>query len=304
MLVTLFGISVIIFVLLRVVPGNIVDILFDAAGFVDPADKANLEKELGLSDPIVVQYFRWIGGLLHGDLGYSYVSEKPALQEILPRIPITARLAGLALLFSASIGIPLGVLSAVHQGTRLDYALRVVSLSGLSLPSFWLGLLILMASVSLFGTMPIFNPNPKTWTEAISIYCVPAMAVGFRSAALTMRITRSSMLEILRQDFIRTARAKGASESSVNYRHALKNAILPVITVIGIEAAFLIGGLIVTETVFNIPGIARFLVEALRWRDYPIVQNLVMLIAVVVVFANFTVDMLYAAIDPRIRYGD
>jgi peptide/nickel transport system permease protein len=304
MLVTLFGISVIIFVLLRIVPGNIVDILFDAAGFVDPADKANLEKELGLSDPIVVQYFRWIGGLLHGDLGYSYVSEKPALQEILPRIPITARLAALALLFSASIGIPLGVISAVHQGSRLDYALRIVSLSGLSLPSFWLGLLILMASVSLFGTMPIFNPNPKTWAEAIAIYAVPAMAVGFRSAALTMRITRSSMLEILRQDFIRTARAKGASESSVNYRHALKNAILPVITVIGIEAAFLIGGLIVTETVFNIPGIARFLVEALRWRDYPIVQNLVMLIAVVVVFANFTVDMLYAAIDPRIRFGD
>ena len=304
MLVTLIGISIIIFVLLRVVPGNIVDILFDAAGFVDPADKANLEKELGLNQPIVVQYLSWIGGLLQGDLGYSYVSEKPALQEILPRIPITARLAGLALLFSASIGIPLGVISAVKQGTRLDYALRVVSLSGLSLPSFWLGLLILMASVSLFGSMPIFNPNPKTWTEAMAIYCVPAMAVGFRSAALTMRITRSSMLEILRQDYIRTARAKGASEASVNYRHALKNAILPVITVIGIEAAFLIGGLIVTETVFNIPGVARFLVEALRWRDYPIVQNLVMLIAVVVVVANFTVDMLYAVIDPRIRYTD
>jgi peptide/nickel transport system permease protein len=232
------------------------------------------------------------------------VSEKPALDEILPRIPITARLAGLALLFSASIGIPLGVISAVKQGTRLDYALRVVSLSGLSLPSFWLGLLILMASVSLFGSMPIFNPSPKTWTEAFAIYCVPAMAVGFRSAALTMRITRSSMLEILRQDYIRTARAKGASEAAVNYHHALKNAILPVITVIGIEAAFLIGGLIVTETVFNIPGVARFLVEALRWRDYPIVQNLVMLIAVVVVVANFTVDMLYAALDPRIRYTD
>ncbi|RZN29455.1 ABC transporter permease [Bradyrhizobium sp. Leo121] len=304
MLVTLFGISVIIFVLLRIVPGNIVDILFDAAGYVDPADKANLEKELGLSDPIVLQYLKWIGGLLHGDLGYSYVSEKPALQEILPRIPITARLAGLALLFSASIGIPLGVLSAVHQGTRLDYALRVVSLSGLSLPSFWLGLLILMASVSMLGWMPIYNPNPQTWAEAFAIYCIPAMAVGFRSAALTMRITRSSMLEILRQDYIRTARAKGASDASVNYHHALKNAVLPVITVIGIEAAFLIGGLIVTETVFNIPGVARFLVEALRWRDYPIVQNLVMFIAVVVVVVNFTVDMLYAAIDPRIRYGD
>ncbi|MDP1868730.1 MAG: ABC transporter permease [Bradyrhizobium sp.] len=304
MLVTLFGISVIIFVLLRIVPGNIVDILFDAAGFVDQADKANLEKELGLDQPIFVQYVKWIGGLLQGDLGYSYVSEKPALQEILPRIPITAKLAALALLFSASIGIPLGVISAVKQGTRLDYALRVVSLSGLSLPSFWLGLLILMASVSMFGTMPIFNPNPATWTEALAIYAVPAMAVGFRSAALTMRITRSSMLEILRQDYIRTARAKGASEASVNYHHALKNAVLPVITVIGIEAAFLIGGLIVTETVFNIPGVARFLVEAIRWRDYPIVQNLVMLIAVVVVVTNFTVDMLYAAIDPRIRYTD
>ena len=304
MLVTLIGISIVIFVLLRIVPGNIVDILFAAAGYVDPADKANLQRDLGLDQPIYVQYLHWIWGLLHGDLGYSYVSEKPALDEILQRIPITARLAGLALTFSASIGIPLGVLSAVRQGTRLDYFLRVVSLSGLSLPSFWLGLLILMASVSLFGTMPIFNPNPKTWTEAIAIYCVPAMAVGFRSAALTMRITRSSMLEILRQDYIRTARAKGASEASVNYHHALKNAVLPVITVIGIEAAFLMGGLIVTETVFNIPGVARFLVEAIKWRDYPIVQNLVMLIAVVVVTMNFLVDMAYMALDPRIKFGD
>jgi peptide/nickel transport system permease protein len=304
MLVTLVGISIVVFFLLRIVPGNIVDILFDAAGFVDPADKANLERELGIDQPLVLQYLHWIWGLLHGDLGYSYVSEKPALQEILPRIPITARLAGLALLFSASIGIPLGVISAVNQGSKLDYFLRVVSLSGLSLPSFWLGLLILMASVSLFGNIPIFNPDPKTFGEMFTTYCLPAIAVAFRSSALTMRITRSSMLEILRQDYIRTARAKGASEASVNFHHALKNAILPVITVVGIEAAFLIGGLIVTETVFNIPGVARFLVEAIRWRDYPIVQNLVMLIAVVVVFANFTVDMLYAVFDPRIRYTD
>jgi peptide/nickel transport system permease protein len=304
MLVTLFGVSVIIFVLLRIVPGNIVDILFDAAGYVDPADKANLERDLGLDQSIVVQYLHWIGGLLHGDLGYSYVSEKPALDEILPRIPITARLAGLALLFSASIGIPLGVISAVRQGSRLDYVLRVVSLSGLSLPSFWLGLLILMASVAWFGAIPIFNPNPQSFTEACATYCIPALAVGFRSAALVMRITRSSMLEVLRQDYIRTARAKGAPEGVVTFRHALKNAMLPVITVIGIEAAFLMGGLIVTETVFNIPGVARFLVEAIRWRDYPIVQNLVMFIAVIVVVANFTVDMLYAAFDPRIRYTD
>ena len=304
MLVTLFGISIVVFFLLRIVPGNIVDILFDAAGFVDPADKANLERELGIDQPLVLQYLHWIGGLLRGDLGYSYVSEKPALEEILPRIPITARLAALALLFSASIGIPLGVISAVYQGSRIDYALRVVSLSGLSLPSFWLGLLILMASVALFGSIPIFNPNPSTFGEMFATYCLPALAVAFRSSALTMRITRSSMLEVLRQDYIRTARAKGASEASVNFHHALKNAILPVITVVGIEAAFLIGGLIVTETVFNIPGVARFLVEAIRWRDYPIVQNLVMFIAVVVVVANFVVDMLYAVFDPRIRYSD
>jgi peptide/nickel transport system permease protein len=304
MAVTLIGISIVIFFLLRIVPGNIVDILFNAAGYVDPSDKANIERELGLDQPLVLQYLRWIWGLLHGDLGYSYVSEKPALQEILPRIPITARLAVIALLFSASIGIPLGVLSAVYQGSKLDYALRVVSLSGLSLPSFWLGLLILMASVAMFGSIPIFNPDPKTFGEMFSTYFLPSIAVGFRSSALTMRITRSSMLEVLRQDYIRTARAKGASNASVNFHHALKNAILPVITVIGIEAAFLIGGLIVTETVFNIPGVARFLVEAIRWRDYPIVQNLVMFIAVVVVFANFTVDMLYAVFDPRIRYTD
>ena len=304
MLITLFGISVIIFVLLRIVPGNIVDILFDAAGFVDPADKLNLERELGLDQSIVVQYLHWIGGLLHGDLGYSYVSEKPALDEILPRIPVTARLAGLALTFSAMIGIPLGVLSALKQGSRLDYVLRAVSLSGLSLPAFWLGLLILMASVSLFGTMPIYTPDPKSFGQLVAIYCIPALAVGFRSAALVMRITRSAMLEVLRQDYIRTARAKGASETTVNFRHALKNGMLPIITVIGIEAAFLVGGLIVTETVFNIPGVARFLVEAIKWRDYPIVQNLVMFTAVIVVVVNFIVDMLYALFDPRIRYTD
>ena len=302
MIVTLFGISIVIFTLLRVVPGNIVDILFDAAGYVDPADKARLEKELGIDRPLVVQYASWIGGIVRGDLGFSYVSEKPAHDEILPRIPITARLAGLALLFATLIGVPLGVISAVRQGTRLDYVLRVVSLSGLSLPSFWLGLLILMASVSLFGVIPIFNPHPASFWESCATYGVPALAVGFRSSALVMRLTRSSMLEVLRQDYIRTARSKGASDLAVNYRHALKNAMLPIITVIGVEAAFLAGGLIVTETVFNIPGVARFLVEAIRWRDYPIVQNLVMFIAVCVVSINFLVDMAYLALDPRIAY--
>jgi peptide/nickel transport system permease protein len=303
MLLTLFGISVLVFVMLRMVPGNIADILFDAAGMIDTADKAKLEHDLGIDRPIVVQYGQWINGLAHGDLGYSYVSEKPALSEIAPRIPITAKLAGLALLFSIVFGVPLGVISAVKQNTAIDYVLRVVSLSGLSMPSFWLGLLILMAFVAWFGSIPIYTDPPKGFWDTLWLYSVPAAAVGFRSSALVMRLTRSSMLEVLRQDYIRTARAKGASERNVNYRHALRNALLPVITVIGIEAAFLMGGLIVTETVFNIPGVARFLVEAIRWRDYPIVQNLVMFIAVVAVSVNFLIDLLYAVLDPRIRYG-
>jgi peptide/nickel transport system permease protein len=303
LLVTLFGISVLVFVMLRLVPGNIADILFDSAGMIDVTEKAKLEHDLGLDKPIVVQYVGWIGGLAHGDLGYSYVSEKPALEEIAPRIPITAKLAGLALAFSIIFGVPLGVLSAVRQNTRLDYLLRVVSLSGLSLPSFWLGLLVLMAFVAYSGTLPIYTDPPQGFWNTLALYSVPAAAVGFRSSALVMRLTRSSMLEVLRQDYIRTARAKGATERSVNYRHALRNAMLPVVTVIGIEAAFLMGGLIVTETVFNIPGVARFLVEAIRWRDYPIVQNLVMFIAVVAVSVNFVIDLLYAVLDPRIRYA-
>jgi peptide/nickel transport system permease protein len=304
MLLTLFGISVLIFVLLRMVPGNIADILFAAAGMIDPAEKASLERDLGLDQSIPTQYFHWIAGLAHGDLGYSYVTEKPALAEILPRIPITAKLAGLALTFAALIGVPLGVLSAVKQNTGLDYVLRVISLSGLSMPAFWLGLLILTASAAWFDAIPIYTAPPATFWEALALYSIPAAAVGFRSSALMMRLTRSSMLEVLRQDYIRTARAKGASEATVNYKHALRNAILPVVTVIGIEAAFLMGGLIVTETVFNIPGVARFLVEAIKWRDYPIVQNLVMFVAVVAVSINFVIDMLYAVLDPRIKYAD
>ena len=303
MLLTLFGISVLIFTLLRIVPGNIADIVFNAAGMIDVAEKAKLERELGLDQPITVQYVQWVNGLVHGDLGYSYVSEKPALEEIAPRIPITAKLAGLALLFAVSLGVPLGVLSAVRQNSRLDYLLRVVSLSGLSMPAFWLGLLILMGFVKYFGSIPIYTQPPEGFWNTLGLFAIPAAAVGFRSSALIMRLTRSSMLEVLRQDYIRTARAKGASDTNVNYKHALRNAVLPVITVIGLEAAFLMGGLIVTETVFNIPGVARFLVEAIKWRDYPIVQNLVMFIALVAVSINFLVDVLYAALDPRIKYA-
>jgi peptide/nickel transport system permease protein len=304
MVLTLFGMSVLIFVMLRLVPGNIADILVDSAGIADPKEKAKIARELGLDRPIFDQYLQWIGGLVRGDLGFAYVSERPALEEIAPRIPISAKLAGLALFFSVILGVPLGVISAVRQNSIVDYLLRIISLSGLSLPSFWLGLLILMASVQWFGMIPIYTNEPRSFIDEMLLLSIPAAAVGFRSSALIMRLTRSSMLEVLRQDYIRTARSKGASQTTVNYEHALRNALLPVVTIIGIEAAFLVGGLIVTETVFNIPGVARFLVEAILWRDYPIVQNLVMLIAFCVVVVNFLVDMAYMALDPRIKYAD
>jgi peptide/nickel transport system permease protein len=278
--------------------------MFDSAGMVDPAEKLKIEKELGLDLPIYEQYFHWISSLLRWDLGYSYVSEMPIVDELGPRIPITAKLAVMALFFSVLFGLPLGVISAVKQDSKLDYALRIISLSGLSLPSFWLALLILMFFVSTFGTMPIYTTPPDNLWDELVLYSIPAAAVGFRASAIIMRLTRSSMLEVMRQDYIRTARSKGASENSINYHHALKNAVLPIVTIIGIEAAFLIGGLVVTETVFNIPGVAHFLVEAILMRDYPMVQSLVMLIAVVVVVINFLVDLTYAALDPRIKYAD
>jgi peptide/nickel transport system permease protein len=195
------------------------------------------------------------------------------------------------------------VLSAVRQDTAFDYVLRVVSLSGLSLPSFWLGLLILMACVQWFGWIPIYRSTPESFWKELGLLAIPAAAVGLRSSALVMRphalVDARGAAPGLRAHGARERR----SERSVNYRHALANALLPVVTIVGIEAAFLIGGLIVTETVFNIPGVARFLVEAIRWRDYPIVQNLVMFIALVVVLVNFIVDMLYVALDPRIKFG-
>ena len=172
------------------------------------------------------------------------------------------------------------------------------------MPAFWLGLLILMACVRWFGTIPIYDRAPETFWAWLAMLAIPAASVGFRSSALIMRLTRSSMLEVLRQDFVRTAKSKGLSDTAVTYDHALRNAVLPVITTIGVETAFLFGGLIVTETVFNIPGVARFLVEAIRWRDYPMVQNLVMFIAVVVVSVNLIVDLLYMLVDPRIRYSE
>jgi peptide/nickel transport system permease protein len=253
-----------------------------------------------------VQYLDWLGQILTGDLGKSYRYDLPAWEIIRPLVPVTLELAMLSLVVSVVLGVPLGVISAVRQDTPLDYALRVFSLAGLSMPSFWLGMVIILGLVAWLGWIPpvtYVRPSENLGLHLIQ-FALPALAVGYRSSALIMRITRSSVLEVLREDYIRTARAKGQSGGVVIWRHALKNAVLPVVTVIGIEFAFLIGGLVVTETVFNLPGLARFLVEAILWRDYPIVQNLVMFIAIVVILSNLVVDLLYGVLDPRVRYGN
>ena len=304
-LVTLFGMSVVIFLLLRLAPGNIVDILFSTGGYVNPSERAAIERELGLDKPLWAQYGEWMGQLAVGNLGKSYRYDLPAWEIIRPLIPVTLELALLSLIISVALGVPFGVISAVRQDTRLDYALRVFSLAGLSMPSFWLGMVIILGLVAWIGWIPpvtYVRMSENFWLHAVQ-FMLPALAVGYRSSALIMRLTRSSLLEVLREDYVRTAWAKGQTRRAVIWRHALKNAILPVVTVIGIEFAFLIGGLVVTETVFNLPGLARFLVQAILWRDYPIVQNLVMFIAVVVILSNLLVDMLYGVLDPRVRYG-
>ena len=303
-LLTLFGMSAVIFVLLRLAPGNIVDILFATAGFVNPAAKQEIARELGLDQPIPIQYGRWLKQIVRGELGKSYRYDIPAWQVIKPRIPVSVELAILALLVAVLLGVPVGVLSAIRQDTVTDYLLRILSLAGLSMPSFWLGMVIILFLVSYFGWIPSMTyVSPfENFKVHILQFLFPALAVGYRSSALIMRITRSSMLDVLREDYIRTAWAKGQREWIVVFGHALSNATLPVITVIGIEFAFMIGGLVVTETVFNLPGVARYLVDAILWRDYPVVQNLVMFMAIVVVIANLTVDLLYGWLDPRIRY--
>jgi peptide/nickel transport system permease protein len=302
---TLFGMSVLIFVMLRVVPGDIVDIIFSAAGFVNPADKAALAREMGLDRPIAVQYGRWLRDIAKGDLGKSYRYDVPAWQIVKPRIPVTVELAVLAILIAVVLGVFTGVVSAARQDSALDYVLRIFSLAGLSMPSFWLGMLIILFLVSWAGWIPAMtyvSPFQDLRAHLLQ-FIFPALAVGYRGSALIMRITRSAMLEVLREDYIRTARAKGLRERSVVFGHALSNAMLPIITVTGFEFAFMIGGLVVTETVFNLPGVARYLVDAILWRDYPVAQNLVMLIAIVVVAVNLSVDLLYGYLDPRIRYG-
>jgi peptide/nickel transport system permease protein len=305
MVPTLFGVATLVFLLLRVLPGDIVELKYAGSGTYAPKDAIARERaQLGLDQPLWKQFGAWIGGIVRLDFGNSMWTGQPITREIAIRLELSVELALLATAVAMLISLPLGTLAALKQDTWIDYFVRVFSIAGLAVPSFWLGIVIILAFVIYFRWLP-----PLTFTSFwvdpkanLAQLIWPALAVGYRYSAVATRMTRSAVLEVLREDYIRTARAKGLREGAVLIRHALKNALLPVITVIGLEFAFLVGGLVVTEQVFNLNGIGKLFVEAISQRDYTMVQSLVLLTAFVFIFVNFLVDMINAAIDPRIRY--
>ena len=306
MIPTLFGVAVLIFLLLRVVPGDVVEARYLTQGSqFQSQELMNLErKKLGLDQPIWKQFTRWMGGVLRLDFGTSMWTGSPISEEIRLRFALSLELALLATIVATLLAVPLGILAAVKQDTWIDYAVRVFSIAGLAMPSFWLGILMILAMLIFFHWLPpmVFTPlwvNP--WDNLAQLIW-PALAVGYRYSAVATRMMRSSMLEVLREDYIRTARAKGLWLKLILSRHALKNAMLPVITVIGLEFAFLLGGLVVTEQVFNLNGLGLLFVEAISHRDYTLTQALVLIVAAVFIFINFATDIAYAWLDPRIRY--
>ena len=303
---TLLGVASLVFFIMRVIPGDVTLLILggDQAGRIDPTQVAAMKHQLGLDQPLVVQFGSWLWGVLRFDFGRSLWTGEPVLNELLIRLPLSLELAVLASMVSVLIAIPLGMLAAVRRDTWIDYVVRVVSIGGLAIPSFWVGILCILFLVIYFGWGPPLEFTPF-WVDPWANFqqmVWPVLTVGYRYAAVTTRMTRSTVLEVLREDYIRTAWAKGLRERVVVVRHALKNAMLPVITLIGTEFAFLIGGLVVTETVFTLNGVGRFVVDAVAHRDYPVVQALVFLIAFGFVVVNLLVDLTYAWFDPRIRY--
>ena len=300
----LFGVSIAVFLLVRLIPGTVVDQMVGTEGAYSEESMRALRSFFGLDQPIYLQYGRWLGALLRGDLGVSWRTGIPVLQMILSRLVVTVELTAAAMVVALAIGVPLGMLSARRENTALDHAVRVVSLFSLSIPVFWQAtMLILAVSLWLNWAPAVDFVNP--WTDPLrnlSIIALPSLALGTAVAAVFMRMTRSSLLEVMRQDYIRTARAKGVWTRLIMRRHALRNAMLPVVTVIGLEFAFLIGGLVVTEQVFNLNGIGKLFVQAVARSDFTMIQSLVLLIAAFFILINFAIDLMYAWLDPRIRY--
>jgi peptide/nickel transport system permease protein len=305
MIPTLIGVAVLVFFMLRIMPGDIVELKLKADGAAVTQETLDMErKRLGLDKPLIAQFGDWMVGVGTFSYGQSMWTGRPVSYEIAIRLELSLQVAIMATIIAVLIAIPLGTISALYQNTWIDYVVRVLAIAGLAVPSFWLGMLMMLGLLFWFNWLP-----PITFThlyedplQNLSQLIWPALAVGYRYSAVATRMTRSTLLEVMREDYIRTARAKGVFERLVVARHAMRNALLPVVTVIGLEFAFLIGGLVVTEQVFNLNGIGKLFVEATSRGDYTMIQALVMLVAFFFILVNFAIDLLYAALDPRIRY--
>lgn len=299
----LLGVSLVVFALIKLVPG---DVAAELAGpLATPDELARIRNQLGLDQSIAEQMISWYSNLLHGDLGQSFLLRRGVTEAILERLPVTLSLTGLALLFSTLLGVPIGAYASMRQNSRTDQALMTGALLGLSLADFWLGLLLIyFLSVTLRwfptgGYIP-FAESPAGWLWHLAI---PALTLALTQMGFLARMTRSNMLEVLRQDYIRTARAKGAAEHAVVMRHALANAMIQIVTVIGLTSGLLLSGAVVVEQVFSLPGVGRLIVGSIQRRDYPVVQGGLLFTATIFLFINIVVDVLYAWLDPRVRYG-
>ena len=305
MIPTLFGVAVLVFFMLRVAPGDIVELKYAGSGTFAPKEALERERaQLGLDKPLAQQFAVWMAGIVRLDFGHSMWTGRPIIDEIKIRLELSVQLALMATLVAILLSVPLGTLAALKQDTWIDYAVRIFSIGGLAMPSFWLGIVMILAFLILFKWLPPLTFT-SFWTDPwanLSQLIWPALAVGYRYSAMATRMTRSAVLEVLREDYVRTARAKGLWERAVVVKHALRNALLPIVTVIGLEFAFLIGGLVVTEQVFNLNGIGMLFVESITRRDYTMTQTLVLLVSFVFIFMNFLIDLLYAWLDPRIRF--
>jgi peptide/nickel transport system permease protein len=306
MIPTLFGVAIITFVLLRIVPGDVV--LLKLAGDGGRVEESVLQQErarLGLDKPMPLQFVDWTLGALRFDFGLSMWTGRPIIQEVAIRLELSLELTIMASIIATLLAVPLGALAALKQDTWVDYAIRLFSIGGLAMPGFWVGIITILCLLVFFHYLPplTFTPLLKDPLANLSQLIFPALTVGYRYSAVATRMTRSTLLDVMRDDYVRTARAKGVSEQFVVLRHAMRNALLPVVTVIGLEFAFLLGGLLVTEQVFNLNGIGKLMVDAVARRDYTMTQALIMLVASAFVVTNFLIDLLYVFLDPRISYS-
>jgi len=301
--VTLFGVTVVVFGLVRLIPGDTVDQVAGEFASFDPELGEKLREEYGLSASIPQQYAQWLGDLFEGDLGKSLLSQRSVLDELRHRLPVTFELGAIGLFMSLLIAVPVGIISAVRQDTLIDYVFRGGAIALLAIPGFWIAIIIITLGARWFLWAP-----PLQYTGFLTdplanlrIVWLPALLLGLGLSGAVMRLTRTQMLEVLRQDYIRTAWAKGLTERTVIARHALKNALIPIVTIIGLQVPVLVGGTVILEQVFSLPGVGRYLVSSTAARDYPVIQGVNLLIASVVILSNLVVDLTYAYLDPRVQ---